>query len=134
MARFFVVGFAAIVAVLHSAAAFQISGFSHAIHAARTGLSEHRAVGLRTRQGACGGLMMKGKGIPINMRGEYQKRSQLEQMQRQMSGNDGDGLPVFTIYTRSKVAKLWYGILTFLLDIPWQSRIMSTKMLKQLLY
>ena len=106
MAQFFV-HVAAIAAVLHSAAAFQIGGFSNAINVARSGLSEHRALGLRTRQGACGGLMMKGKGVPINMRGEFQKRSQLEQMQRQMSGNDGDGLPVFTIYTRSKVAKLW---------------------------
>ena len=61
------------------------------------------------RRGLCGLTMMgKGKGVPMNMRGEYQKRSQLEQVQKQMMGDDKDGMPIFTIYTRSKVAKIWY--------------------------
>jgi hypothetical protein len=105
MAQFFV-RIAAMCAILYSANAFQISGFS--LQTSKAGFSEYRHSILRSKQGACGGLMMgKGKGVPINMRGEFQKRSQMEQMQRQMSGEDSDGMPVFMLYTRSKVAKLW---------------------------
>jgi hypothetical protein len=90
---------------LESASAFSGSGLALTSHMHQ--FSPIRS-SLRERKGVCGAVMMsKGKGIPINMRGEYQKRSQMEQTQRQMMGFDKDGLPVFTLYTRSKVAKLW---------------------------
>ena len=99
---------AAMSAILYTTSAFQAAGFSPAFYSSKSGLTDHRNSVLRSKQGACGGLMMgKGKGVPVNLRGEFQKRSQLEQMQRQMMGDDSDGLPVFMLYTRSKVAKLW---------------------------
>ena len=113
MTQFFV-RIAAICAILHSANAFQVAGYAQVLQTSKAGLLEHRHSILRSKQGACGGLMMgKGKGVPINMRGEFQKRSQLEQMQRQMTGDDSDGMPVFMLYTRSKVAKLWWVTCSF---------------------
>ncbi|EKX35917.1 hypothetical protein GUITHDRAFT_117950 [Guillardia theta CCMP2712] len=52
--------------------------------------------------------MAKGKGVPINMRGEMQKRAQMEQVRQQMMGDDSDGLPVFNVFVRSKRAGIWY--------------------------
>ena len=100
--------FAAFTCVIFSSTAFHVTDLSKSLHNTQSRLSEFRSVALRSKQAACGGLTMgKGKGVPVNMRGEYQKRSQLEQMQQQMLGNDRDGLPIFTLYTRSKIAKIW---------------------------
>ncbi len=52
--------------------------------------------------------MVKGKKTPINQRGEMMKRQQMAEMQQKMMGDDSDGLPVFTVYTRTKTAKVWY--------------------------
>lgn len=47
------------------------------------------ATSLRTAASVCGGLEMgKGKGTPINQRGEMMKRQQMAEMQQQMMGDD----------------------------------------------
>eukprot|EP00287_Rhodomonas_sp_CCMP768_P005342 CAMPEP_0196720048 /NCGR_PEP_ID=MMETSP1091-20130531/2903_1 /TAXON_ID=302021 /ORGANISM="Rhodomonas sp., Strain CCMP768" /LENGTH=217 /DNA_ID=CAMNT_0042061161 /DNA_START=60 /DNA_END=713 /DNA_ORIENTATION=+ len=63
----------------------------------------------RSSASVCGSLQMgKGKKTPINQRGEMMKRQQMAEMQQQMMGDDSDGLPVFTVYTRTKTAQVWY--------------------------
>ena len=52
--------------------------------------------------------MGKGKNPNIGMRGELKKRAEMEAMREQMFGDDSDGFPVFTVYVRSKTAKVWY--------------------------
>jgi len=69
--------------------------------------------GPAVRRSVCGDLQMgKGKsagGPNIAMRGELKKRAEMERMREQMFGGDGsDGFPIFTIYVRSKVGKVWY--------------------------
>ena len=41
------------------------------------------------------------------MRGELKKRAEMERMREQMFGDDSDGIPVFTVYVRSKKGQVW---------------------------
>ena len=54
--------------------------------------------------------MKKGKAnVPINMRGNYKKQQEMNQMQREMMDNSkpgADGLPVFNLYVRTKTQKV----------------------------
>ena len=52
--------------------------------------------------------MGKGKNPNISMRGELKKRADMERMRDQMFGDDSDGVPVFTVYVRSKRGQVWY--------------------------
>jgi len=52
--------------------------------------------------------MGKGKNPNISMRGELKKRAEMERMRDQMFGDDSDGVPVFTVYVRSKKGQVWY--------------------------
>eukprot|EP00567_Pseudictyota_dubia_P007850 CAMPEP_0197453390 /NCGR_PEP_ID=MMETSP1175-20131217/34795_1 /TAXON_ID=1003142 /ORGANISM="Triceratium dubium, Strain CCMP147" /LENGTH=212 /DNA_ID=CAMNT_0042986667 /DNA_START=105 /DNA_END=743 /DNA_ORIENTATION=+ len=56
--------------------------------------------------------MKKGKAnVPPQMRGQYKKAQEMQNMRQQMmeAQNPGaDGLPVFNLYVRTKVANMWY--------------------------
>lgn len=56
--------------------------------------------------------MKKGKAnVPPQMRGQYKKQQELAQMREQMisaSKPGDDGLPVFNLFVRTKVANVWY--------------------------
>ena len=56
--------------------------------------------------------MKKGKAnVPPQMRGQYKKQQEMAQMRQQMiqSSTPGDdGLPVFNLFVRTKVANVWY--------------------------
>merc|ERR1739838_1224524 len=60
------------------------------------------------------GDMCMGKGkpnVPLEMRGQYKKSQETAQMRDQMQAAQSpgsDGLPVFNLYVRSKVAGMWY--------------------------
>lgn len=65
--------------------------------------------GPAVRRSVCGDLQMgKGKNPNISMRGELKKRAEMERMRDQMFGDDSDGVPVFTVYVRSKKGQVWY--------------------------
>jgi hypothetical protein len=56
--------------------------------------------------------MKKGKpNVPPQMRGQYKKQQEMAQMREQMiaaSTPSDDGLPVFNLFVRTKVANVWY--------------------------
>ena len=56
--------------------------------------------------------MKKGKAnVPPQMRGQYKKQQEMAQMREQMmaaSKPGDDGLPVFNLFVRTKVANVWY--------------------------
>lgn len=56
--------------------------------------------------------MKKGKAnVPPQMRGQYKKQQEMAQMRQQMiaaSKPGEDGLPVFNLFVRTKVANVWY--------------------------
>jgi len=63
----------------------------------------------RSRGDMC---MKKGKpNIPPQMRGQYKRAQEMQNMREQMmeaQDPSTDGLPVFNLYVRTKVANMWY--------------------------
>jgi len=56
--------------------------------------------------------MKKGKAnVPPQMRGQYQRQREMNEMQQQMmaaSKPGADGFPVFNLFVRTKTQKIWY--------------------------
>lgn len=56
--------------------------------------------------------MKKGKAnVPAQMRGQYKRAQEMQSMREQMQAAQqpgADGLPVFNLFVRSKVAEVWY--------------------------
>mmetsp|Transcript_4576 Transcript_4576/g.8986 ORF Transcript_4576/g.8986 Transcript_4576/m.8986 type:complete len:217 (+) Transcript_4576:43-693(+) len=73
------------------------------------GLVQATARPLRSSAASSIVMMGKGKGVPINQRGNAERMKQAQSMKEQMlGGDDSDGYPIFTIYVRSSVGKVWY--------------------------
>jgi len=55
--------------------------------------------------------MKKGNKMPQQMRGQYEKSKKMNEMRQAMEMNSkqgADGLPVFNLFVRTKIAKMWY--------------------------
>eukprot|EP00283_Hemiselmis_rufescens_P011441 CAMPEP_0173434720 /NCGR_PEP_ID=MMETSP1357-20121228/13245_1 /TAXON_ID=77926 /ORGANISM="Hemiselmis rufescens, Strain PCC563" /LENGTH=216 /DNA_ID=CAMNT_0014399605 /DNA_START=22 /DNA_END=672 /DNA_ORIENTATION=- len=99
----------ALVALAALAACTDAFVTSPALSGSPKGLAQASARPLRTSAASSIVMMGKGKGVPINQRGNAERMKQAQSMKDQMmGGDDSDGFPIFTIYVRSSVGKVWY--------------------------
>ena len=103
----------ALLTVACSTNAYTVAPQGASVFGGRSLSAEQRIPAGRTTRGDM--CMKKGKpNVPLEMRGQYKKSQETAQMRDQMQAAQSpgsDGLPVFNLYVRSKVA----GV-SFLLD------------------
>eukprot|EP00586_Coscinodiscus_wailesii_P004234 CAMPEP_0172480510 /NCGR_PEP_ID=MMETSP1066-20121228/5694_1 /TAXON_ID=671091 /ORGANISM="Coscinodiscus wailesii, Strain CCMP2513" /LENGTH=204 /DNA_ID=CAMNT_0013241891 /DNA_START=121 /DNA_END=735 /DNA_ORIENTATION=- len=75
-------------------------------------LLTHSSTPVQRQSSRCTIEMKKGKpNVPVNMRGDYKRRQEMANQREQMLAAQTpgeDGLPVFNLFVRTKVANMWY--------------------------